>query len=248
MNNNGNYQANISNSQPTTARGGKFHAKRLFNDALSYSHVHYNNDELNELVNVSISSFEYLDDLQRILRRKYPVHISDIQPDLQLLRDYLILENEKLQEFIQSLQSIIEKDSFQDDFSLNSSLKPPVMPINKSLERPQTLPSSNAANKLIDSKIPKKSIKSSGSSNLTYGSSMDDKSYLESKSKELAESTFFDGDELSLNLQSMSKPYQQNNNKSDSLECSSQPSSRKSSRFREKLKDAQAELFLVDDL
>jgi len=227
---------------PSTHSNNKFQAKRLFKDALTFSQLHYNNDLLNDLGSVSLSSFEYIDELQLLLKQTKRHHLSELILDLEMIRKYLFLENEKLQEVIQSLQGIIDKDMQLDDDDIpihnnNSS---------SSSHHPSTSKpfSSNGAPK---SEVITSKVQMSKRLPMRTG----DRS--KSRPRDLAEEKMNEAsafDEEVLKFESFQKDTSSQEFSTSSnqhLDYAYTPS-KKNSRFREKIKDAQLELYLVDDL
>jgi hypothetical protein len=244
------------NSDTVVPSSGKFHAKRLFNDALAYSQVHYNNDLLSELVHVSLPSFSKTNELKSLLKKKsQSLNLMDLQIQVLWIREYLRLENEKLQEAIQSFQNVIEEDSLQEEqhqshhFSIGRPQPNQVEGKKEEKSAPSSKPEVNVTTTSIsNSRIPKKAnttINPTTNKKFTEGKVSEDK---RSTTKKMFEAKD-DGTEKHFHAISQ-KPSQssqttQNNNH---LEETTPPSSRKNSRFRDKLKDARDELFMVDDL
>lgn len=262
---------NLSNNKDTTIHlnlpssshsnsTSKFQAKRLFKDALTYSQLHYNNDLLTELSTVSLSSYEYINELQTLLKQSKRLQLSELLLDLSMIRSYLTLENEKLQEFIQSLQGIIDKDMQLDDdhhgissSSIGNNNKqisgknlPSALSSSSSTLKAQNDLSSGYGSKLhLNKRLPMKNPLERGRSQQKV-----------SDDEETKGGGFFDDDEeIPTKDHSHDAPMLRNNNnkleamqQTDNYYQSSTPSKKGSSRFREKIKDAQVELYLVDDL
>lgn len=217
---------------PSTHSNNKFQAKRLFKDALTFSQLHYNNDLLNDLGSVSLSSFEYIDELQLLLRQTKRHHLSELILDLEMIRKYLFLENEKLQEVIQSLQGIIDKDMQLDDDIPNHNSNNN----HSSTSKPFSSTGAPTSKAQMSKRLP---IRTGDRS--------------KSRPRDLTEEKMNDSsvfDEEVLKFESFQKDTSSQDFSTSSnqhLDYAYTPS-KKNSRFREKIKDAQLELYLVDDL
>jgi hypothetical protein len=225
-----------SASSSSSSAPSKLRSKHLFKDALTFSRLHYGNDLLNELSNVSISSFPLLSELQTLLSssRMESVPLSEIQSDIPLIQQYLILENEKLQLAITQLQTTIEQDS-ADDFLLSTN-KEDVGKVKKSgnnstLNKQEKL----SANRIMEAKI-------SGANQMRNRTGYRDNAIALSK-----EDHFLDDETLqkSDNVRSNNNNNNNNNNLHEEIRKPDSGSGR--SKFREKLKGAQDELFFSDD-
>jgi hypothetical protein len=222
-----------SASSSSSSAPSKLRSKHLFKDALTFSRLHYGNDLLNELSNVSISSFPLLSELQTLLSssRMESVPLSEIQYDIPLIQQYLILENEKLQLAITQLQTTIEQDS-ADDFLLSTN-KEDVGKVKKSgnnstLNKQEKL----SANRIMDAKI-------SGANQMRNRTGYPDNAIALSK-----EDHFLD-DETLQKSDNVRRNKNNNNNRHEEIRKPDSGSGR--SKFREKLKGAQDELFFSDD-
>jgi hypothetical protein len=186
-------------------------------------------------------------------RKPQSLNLMDLQIHLPWIREYLLLENEKLQEATQSFQNVIEEDSLQEEqhqshhFSIG---RPQPTQFEGKKEEKSALSSKPEVNvttsNISNSRIPKKAntINPTTNRKLTEGKMSEEKRSTTKKMEAKDEGTEKHFHAISQKSSQCSQSTQNNNH----LEETTPPSSRKNSRFRDKLKDARDELFMVDDL
>lgn len=241
--------ATPSSSQSTS----KFHAKRLLNDAYAFSQLHYNNSDITNLETVTIDSqsgaaYEYSLEINRLMSLKN-INLSILVSEdyITVIQHYLSnYENPKLNEIISTLQTMIENDG---NIPANQISVPVLPSASKGSQQNQ---SNEKDNKSLAKKFQKLSLgNSSGSNGTTKSHTKETKSSLDIDDEE----DYLDSPKQSRN-RGIPRNTNNNNNSTNLERISLNQQSpgqddgkpRKSSKFRDKLKDAQLELYLVDDL
>jgi hypothetical protein len=155
--------------------------------------------------------------------------LSEIQPDIPLIQQYITLENKKLQLAITQLQTTIEQDS-TDDFLLSTS-KEDGGKVRKSGNSALGKLEKLAANRIMEAKI-------SAANQMRSRTGHIDNAVALSKEENFLEDAV-------VQKANIGDSNNNNNNRHEDIRKPGRGSGR--STFREKLKDAQDELFFSDD-
>ena len=238
--------------RPSTANtANKGNNKRMFQDALVYAKVHYEQDE-HHLVFT-----DHVEELQ-MLQQRPSFELEDIMQLRELIQAIIQEESQKLEDLIVRLQALVEGVDTQDDVD--------IMSLTKSLATTNMFQHSNTRGAVSSSSSSFSSQNNLGSpkkskhpllvkkeidaveKSKTIPKKLDLKFESDSVNVSIDSTDGWDQKYLSDVMDSQPKHHNNNHNASPSSpKLSQRRKGSSTSRFRERLQDAQAELFLVDD-
>lgn len=228
----------------------KLSKAKIFREAITFSKLHYTDDIE---VQYPIDAIEFLS--QKQFDAEY------VQQHIDHIRHLIDIENSELERAINDLQKIINGEELHEDISPRGSRDTILLsssPVKSSSSHPHPIPDTKMPQTTSSvSFLKNKEMRSQSGhmhsqqlhsiaknhSNNSSNSSTRKTSSLQKSASLPGEVSFFAEAEDAL------RPSQQNNNQSKSNDNSPQcPTKSTSSKFRSRLRDAQAELFLADDM